>query len=380
MAKKTPPEMTYVIKANVKAFTEGAEKQPRVVSATTEQAIQPYFRASMHTEQQKFSLNTNSRQLILGEDIDSLETISYGLDLTESQDRALHTIQRLLAESGYQGDGQIALNSADFNIYDSYLPYLSMSWTDFYQAYGLEPAGDGSYHGAQVTQAKEALESLTEMRWLIYKKPSGKYDKDGKPLYDFIKVKKPLIHLQYGYSYHDITEEDIKKIFSGQKLSKEKEDGSRVTNILLLPSPILIDEIDSYYLLKPSRLHDEIKALYPGKRPSKYNSLFIELLLTLDLSVWKIGKEMLARKLNMDSLIKARQKSRMDKRIQEALKTAKELNFLLDYDEDATGLLTLRLNPERCKRVRAKLNKKKVKDKETEDEKNSYKPKQRRSR
>lgn len=354
---KTPPERTLIIEPE-------EQQQPRAVSTTQEQAVEPYIRASMHTEQQKFDIGTQSRQLILGEDIGSLEAASYGLDLTESQDRALHAIQRLLAASNYKGDGQYPLDSAEFKIYDSYLPYLSMSWTDYYQAYGLEPAGDGSYHGAQVRQAREALESLTEMRWMSYRKLSGKYE-DGKPLYDFIRVKKPLIQLELMDNYHDITEEDIQKILSGQKLTENKED-RRVTKILLLPSPILIDEIDSFYLLKPASLHDEIKALYPGRRISRYNSLFIELLLTVNIADWKIGKETLARKLNMDTLIDNRQKSRVDKRIQEALETAKELDFLLDYDEEPTGLLILKLNPERCSRVRAKIaSKKRVKKKET---------------
>lgn len=361
MAKKTPEETPFKI-----TYEVSEEQQPRIISSdgTSEQAVQPYFRASMHTEQLKHGIEAKGRQLILGEDIDSLETVSYGLDLSENQDRALHAIQKLLAASNFQGDGQIALNSADFKIYDSYLPYLSMSWTDYYQAYGLEPAGDGRYHGAQAKQAREALESLTEMRWMRYKKRSGKYE-DGKPLYDLITVKKPLIQLELIDSYHDITEEDIQKILSGDKLTDDKED-RRVTRILLLPSPILVDEIDRYYLLKPSGLHEEIKALYPGRRISRYNSLFIELLLYVDIAVWRIGKETLARKLNMDTLIENRQKSRIDKRIQEALETAKELDFLLDYEEDATGLLTLRLNPERCSRVRAKLaRKKRVKKKET---------------
>lgn len=357
MAEKTSPDKPFILEI---------EQQPRVIShdGTAGQAVQPYFRASMHTEQLKHSIGAKSRQLILGEEIYNLETVSYGLDLTESQDRALHAVQRLLAASNFEGDGQIPLDSAEFKIYGSWLPYLSMSWTDYYQAYGLEPAGDGRYHGAQAKQAREALESLTEMRWLRYKKLSGKY-KDGKPLYDLITVKKPLIQLELIDNYYDITEDDIQKIASGQKLSDDKED-RRVTRILLLPSPILIDEIDRYYLLKPSGLHEEIKALYPGRRISRYNSLFIELLLYVDIAVWKIGKETLAEKLNMDSLIENRQKSRIDKRIQEALETAFQTGFLLDYDEDATGLLTLRLNPERCSRVRAKLaRKKRVKKKET---------------
>jgi hypothetical protein len=369
MPKDKKPEE---ISSKISAFLAG--EQPRVVSSdgTAEQAVETYFRASMHTEQQKFNIGSKSRQLILGEDIDSLESVSYGLGLSESQERALDAIQKLLDATNYQGDGQIPLNSAEFKIYGSFLPYLSMSWTDYYQAYGLEPAGDGRYHGAQVKQAREALESLTELRWMRYKKLSGNYGKDGKPLYDLITVKKPLIQLELLDCYQDITEEDIQKILSGQKLTEDKE-SRRVNRILLLPSPILIDEIDRYYLLKPTRLHEEIKALFPGKRIKKYNWLLIKLLLTVDIPVWNIGKETLARQLNMDSWIESRQKSRIDESIQEALETAKELDFLLDYDEDATGLLTLRLNPERCSRVRAKLARKKgVKTKETEDEEDSY--------
>lgn len=361
------------VSSRAPAFLEG--EQPRAISSTDTQAVQDYFRASMHTEQQKFNIGDKSRQLILGEDIGSLEAISYGLELTESQERALDAIQKLLDATNYMGDGQIPFNSADFKIYNSFLPYLSMSWTDYYQTYGLEPAGDGNYHGAQVKQAREALESLTEMFWMSYKKLSGNFDKQsGKPLYDLITVKKPLIQLQYLDSYHDITEEDIQKILSGQKLTEAKEN-RRITRLLLLPSPILIDEIESFYLLKPARLHEEIKALFPGKRIKKYNWLLIKLLLMVDIAVWKIGKETLAKQLNMDSWIESRQKARIDESIQEALETAKELDFLLDYEEEPTGLLILRLNPERCSRVRAKLaRRKKIKDKETEDEKDSHKP------
>ena len=372
---KTPPEKTPE-EAGMKIPFKISEEQPRVISSdgTSEQAVQPYIRASMHTEQQKFSLATNSRQLILGEDIDSLEYLSYGLDLTESQDRALHAIQKLLDKTNYQGDGQIPLNSPEFKIYGSYLPYLSITPTRYYQAYGLEPAGDGKYLGAQVKQAREALESLAGLvSKMSYKRLSGKYE-DGKPLYDYITVRRPLILLQFVDSYHDITEEDVEKIARGERLDEVKE-SRRVTKFVIIPSPILIDEIDRYYLMKPASLHEEIKALYPGKRISRYNSLFIELLLTVDIAVWKIGKETLARKLNMDALIDGRQKSRVDKRIQEALETALELDFLLSYEEEPTGLLILRLNPERCSRVRAKLaRRKKIKDKETEDEKDSHKP------
>ena len=304
-----------------------ATEQPRVISSTDiQQEVRPYFKASRHVEEQKFKIATKSRQLLLGEDADILNISSYGLDLTENQDRALHAVQKLLADTQFNGDGKIDFNSADFKISGAYLPYLSINYSDYYQAYGLEPAGDGRYRGAQAEQAMKALESLTEMRWLRYKRKTGKYDKDGRPLFDLISVKKPLIHLQLISGYQNLTEEDIQKILSGQELPEEKEH-SRATKILLLPSPILTDEIDKYYILKPVGLHNEIKALSPGRRISRSNSLFIELLLFVDLPVWRINKEELARQLNQDSLIESRQKSRLNKIIQEALETAKALGF-----------------------------------------------------
>ena len=102
------------VSSKMPAFLTG--EQPRAVSTTPEQAVQPYFRASMHTELLKFDIGSKTIQLRLGENIDSLETVSYGLALTEGQKKALHAIQKLLADTNYQGDGQIQLDSAEFKI------------------------------------------------------------------------------------------------------------------------------------------------------------------------------------------------------------------------------------------------------------------------
>ncbi len=93
-------------------------EQPRVISSTDiQQEVRPYFKASRHVEEQKFKIATKSRQLLLGEDADILNISSYGLDLTENQDRALHAVQKLLADTQFNGgDGKIDFNSADFKI------------------------------------------------------------------------------------------------------------------------------------------------------------------------------------------------------------------------------------------------------------------------
>jgi hypothetical protein len=384
---KTPEEVE--VSSKVSVFLAG--EQPRIISndGTAEQAVQPYFRASMYAELLKQDVGSKTIQLRLGENTD-IETVSYGLYLTEGQKKALHAIQKLLAATDYQGDGQMELNSVEFKIYDSFLPYLYMSWTGYYQAYGLTPAGDGRYRGAQAKQAREDLESLTEMRWMQYERKTNKRNKAGEELSDFIRVKKPLIQLQYLDCYHLLTQEEIRLVAAGQELPEEKQTG-RVSKILLLPSPILIDEIDSFYLLKPAGLYNEIKALYPGKKVPKSYSDLIETLITMN--IWpevKYRKENLARKINLHKLIEQRKKSLIDKLLYESLDTALKLNYILSYREDDAGLFWIRLNPERCGRLRAELERKKIDwreeikpyklarqkrlEKEAEDEKDSSKP------
>ena len=82
-------------------------QQPRSVTSTDSQLIQPYYRAGMHAELQKFGRSDdNIRQLLLGEDTDLQDPNSldiYGLDLDVSEDRP-YTSQLILDSTDYQGN------------------------------------------------------------------------------------------------------------------------------------------------------------------------------------------------------------------------------------------------------------------------------------
>ena len=116
-------------------------------------------------------------------------------------------------------------------------------------------------------------------------------------------------------------------------------------------SPLWVDGIESFYLLKPAKLHAEIKAHLGDRRISGAVSLFIEWLLTLNRTPWPIGKELLAEKLHLDYLIKQRTKAKVENGSGEAFETAKELGFLLAYREEPSGMLLFDLSPERCQRL-----------------------------
>jgi len=346
-------------------------EQPRVISSTDiQQEVRPYFKAGIELELQKFGKPEYS-PLLLGEDTDiQQENISLGLDLSETQARALHAIQKLLAGTDYQGnlEGR-EINSIDFK-WRGRLPTYSMTYTEYYEAYGLEPAGDGRYHGAQVQQSIEAFKSLSLSRYylvydrIVYKDGKPVY-KDGKPVKDAIRVTAPIIE-RIGELIQEPTEEELQDLRAGYELPE------RVSRIVFVPSPILLDRIDEgWYLLKPAGLYAEIQALYPDKHHApRAVSLFIEWLLTLNKKEMSIGRRNLAEKLRMYSDIKNRRQSRIDKKITEALEVAKKLEYLLSYEIQPTGSrgeyrIDMKLNPERIKRIKSKMARSKKAEEET---------------
>jgi hypothetical protein len=329
--------------------------QPRVILATTDQMAQPYYRAGMNLELQKFTPQEDIRQLILGEDPETDKSLEiYGLDLTVSEEKALSAIQILLDRTNYEGNlpGDIVQSSSWK--YEGYLPKLSMTFTEYYEAYGLAKIR-GQYQGRQATEALQALHNLAESRSVCYRRQrrDGK-GKKSRLVYDVVRVTKPLISFMEGY--YDLEEAEADQIIAGQSLPLKRK-----TKLVIEVSPLLVDQIDSFYLLKPTALYKEIQALQEGKRPSTINISFINWLLTKNFQIVRINKKSLIERLPpLKKLKERRRTTELEERIQEALQMAKDLGYLLDYREEATGLLILTLNPDRCKRIKPKTEEEEV--------------------
>lgn len=324
--------------------------KPRSITSTDDQIVRPYYRAGLYAELQKFSPSDDMRQLILGEEPETdISLERYGLDLTVSQMKALSAIQILLDRTDYKGNlpGDIVQDSG-FK-YEGLLPKLSMTFTEYYEAYGLTKIR-GQYQGRQATEALQALQSLAEDTWkLCYKvkRRKGK-GKNSKLVYDVVRITTPLIILLEGY--YDLKEEEADQIMSGQSLPLKRR-----SKLAIEVSPLLVDQIDSFYLLKPTALYKEIQLLQPGKRPSTINIDFIDWLLTKNYQTVKINKSTLTDRIRpLKKLKERRRSSELELKLQEALQTAKDLGYLLDFREEATGLLVMTLNPERCKKVKPK--------------------------
>ena len=339
-------------------------EQPRGVSSTDTQEAQPYFKAGMEVELQKFGKPKSSRQLLLGEDADIRGgAISYGLDLTKPQARALQAVQKLLDATDYLGnmEGE-EIHSIDFK-WRGYIPTLSFTPTEFYQAYGLEPAGDGRYHGSLAQEALEGLKSLMTARYrLVYDR---KVYKNGKKVIEAVRVTAPII-FSVGEAFQDITEEELEQVRAGQEIPDKRN-----TRITITPSILLLDGIDTgWYLLKPANFFTEIQALYPGKKYPDEVWLFLNWLLTLNKKEFRVNRETLAEILRMDSLIKNRRRADIDKKITEALDVAIKLEYLLSYEVQPIGShgeyrIDMKLNPERIKRIKSKMSRSQKAEEET---------------
>ncbi len=306
------------------------------------------YKAGGYAELQKFGKGGSEvKQLLLSEPEASepadLEVI--GLDFTVSEDKAFSALQILLDSTNYQGNeqGQETYSSRFHGHF--MLPRLSFTYSEYFEAYGLRQYG-GQYHGKQRDEALEALRSLANKhRTIAYKR--GRYEASGKnrkKVYDIIRYKGPLIEIVEGYQ--GLNEEEAGQVMAGVDMP------GRVTRLAVQFGPLIVDTIETFYLIKPVGLHKEIEDLLGGKRYSPAVSLFLSWLLMRNTKTFRIRKEELARVLRLDYLLEQRKPAMLQKRLEECCETARTLGYLLDYQEDDFGkILILKLNPLRCRRI-----------------------------
>lgn len=337
MAKRTEPAELEIPKHQPGAITSGhliIEQKGSV------------YRAGMYAELQKFG--SKQRLTLLDPEPEPIQVT--GLDLTVSQDRALSAIQILLDRTDHQGnrEGETA-QAAGYR--GQQVPRLALTFSDYFEAYGLQRAGDGQFKGKAREEALEALHDLAEPRWRIaYKRKRWEgTGKSRRQVTDVIAPEGPVSLITLLKAYEGLEDEEVERLERGEKLT------GREKGLVIDCHPILIDQIATFALLKPVGLHQEIQRLSPGKRISRTVSLFIEWLLTLNWPTMQIAEENLLEKLNLDrSYYKHRNKSRIRKQLQDAFDAALALGYLRECRQEPTGVFVFVLNPARCSRVRQK--------------------------
>ena len=134
-------------------------------------------------------------------------------------------------------------------------------------------------------------------------------------------------------------------------------------------SPILVTDLDRYYLLKPANYRQELRLRFPNA--SKYLYKLVDYLLyqveqntrerlyhgNKDLDPWaiRIGFTTLGYKLRMDAWITSRNWKAMRTSLDRCYSQAKEAGWLLGYKtepkRETRGLEILTLNPEKFRRA-----------------------------
>jgi len=228
-----------------------------------------------------------------------------GVDLSLSESRALFAIQKMLAKTNYEGNAEpieLQAHQSSFN-YTGRLPRITFTPAQFLEAYGLEKRktsrGYMEYSNSERTAALGALQNLSiRIFKIVYKRKT--FIKGEAIKIDRIETVAPLIRILTGY--FGLTAEEDKNLDNGVAINV---DNKLVIGVEVCP--VIVDQIDSYFILLDPHLHTRTK----GK--SKYVELFMKWIVVQDEMQRrsrtsgfeiKIGIKKLAIKLRMYELIK----------------------------------------------------------------------------
>jgi hypothetical protein len=263
---------------------------------------------------------------------ENIETI--GFRLSYAQERALHALCVLLDRTDYKGNAPSTASPHSRYHFNGSLPVMQMKVSKFLAAYGVKKyqtkRGYAEYSRPARTVAVAALNDLAENRFLLmYSKSVNAKSRKMVP----IEAVAPLVTLNWS---------------SG---------GRQVT---ITPNPVLVDQFDSYYVLVPEDLFQQI----PGtdsvmvrfilflfyhaemkRRAARKKVTSLEIRLSPDTIAWN---------LRLDSLIRSRKKTELRRRLNELYAYGVAAGYLVSYDIDqpATNKRTvdiLRLNTEKFK-------------------------------
>lgn len=356
-------------------MTESQSNQDFPSKPTAESTDEKTFpvKTSLHTEFQKLGKRPKERKNIFdnldarvkeAKETENIEIV--GIENTKAQDKALFAIQKLLENTDYKGNsvGKKLFKGNDFKMNKVILPVLRITPSQYLGAYGVKKyktsRGKKEFSSRESERALKALYDLSNKKYLFYyvRKPEKKKKKEeSKYEYGVISTIWPLIFL--GKCYEGLTQQERDRVKSGENL-KENDIKLKYLNITICP--ILIDQIDSYFVKKPANYYQEIELLFP--HASKFVHRFINYLDTQG-SIksrknmgWaiEINYLKLAYKLRMNKYIESKQWKRIKEVLKKCYEIAKKLNYLLSY-KTVPGVKdekeVLELNPQKFSKMQS---------------------------
>ena len=289
-------------------------------------------RVGLHVEQLKFGSRPDSTKPGLKDRLEDPKALlvamnsgitEIGYALSYGQARALFAVQFLLDATDYKGNQPpLKLPSGNGYQYDGDLPWLRIPIAGYLHAYGVTQKPNKRKNLEFTTGGREA--AMDALRSLANRPLLHAYDRtvyqNGKATHVRIEAVGPLIRL-----------------------------GQTDGELSITPSPVLVDQVDKYFVWKPVDLYTHV---LDGRDQTK--ALFIEYLLYLyemnrrrgETAVYIVKRQMevIACALRMDALLNARQDKRIRKRLNELYEYAQKIHYLKGYAVDVPGAKVKRID------------------------------------
>lgn len=264
----------------------------------------------------------------------------YGIALTENQLRVMEAILYGFSQTRYKGNLE-PLDKRSFakeknypgeNLPNAYnycteIPKLQITQAQIIQWAGVNPRSAGD-----VQAALDSLRHLGMAQYCFYYTRLA-FNEDGTPKKD---------------SDGDWQKEEVVAIDTLFTIKSVRDKKSGILEYYeIMPSPIFLDQRESYHMLIPFNWREEIHSLIGSKRASSYTFRFILFLRYMfelhrrkkqeeDALTLKYTPEEMAVHLKMPESVYKRKKDRMNKILDEVYSVAKQLGYLKGYERTAT--------------------------------------------
>lgn len=301
----------------------------------------PIIKSPMHLEALKHGRRPNPQLKlpILEEGMPPVEVI--GLNLDKKHYHALNAIQKILSETKYKGNAPgTELDGNNTFKFTGYLPKIRFSRSQYLESYGVTKyetsRGKWEFSGREGEEALSALKDLATQNHLIVVRK--KRWENGRELIDRIQAITPIIHMYEGWE--GLTEKEDKELNDNIETKKVKE---KHKGFLIEPCPLLVEQIETYFVLKPANMYQEIKLKFPYA--SKYVYMFIDWIIheshlkkgKNNKKEWpeflEIGQETLAYNLRLDCYIKSRNWKRIDQILKKCIQISVDLGWVNKHEE-----------------------------------------------
>ena len=308
------------------------------------------IRMGMHAASQVVGSKTRARQLAItfpeSAELYAEEYSSGGLldlagfDLDDLELEILMAVIRKLDEIGYKPGSSARKQERRYaNGQLSYvtLPSIPMTRRELAEACGLQKGKSGHYPRAAMDAREAALQRLLTKTGKVYYKRKYR-DKKGQYRYDTVMEESVAI-TRLRKLYKGLTAEE-------ERLLEEegKEPKKRALGWLITPAPVLIDQIESYFILLDRDLLERIKALggelglktravSAFSRRMTYLIIWLNKLSRLGATDKAILASTLATILRESRLVEQRRQSEMLELGRQILEAAQELGYLKGWRE-----------------------------------------------